>query len=84
MGFIATYVDFKKTFDSVDKRTLWNLLRRCGIPARILSQISALCSDTDSAIKSGGDVSRFFQVKCGVRQGDAFLPLLFITLVSTR
>ena len=59
-GFIAAYVDFKKAFDSVDRRTLWDLLRRRGIPAGILSLISALYSDTESAIKSGGCVSRFF------------------------
>ena len=76
-GFIAAYVDFQKAFDSVDRRTLWDLLRRCGIPAGILSLISALYSDTESAIKSGGDVSRFFQVKYGVRQGCFLAPTLF-------
>ena len=34
-GFIAASVDFKKPFDSVDRRTLWDLLRRGGIPAGI-------------------------------------------------
>ena len=73
-GFIAAYVDFKKAFDSVARRTLWDLLRRRGIPAGILSLISALYSNTESAIKSGGDVSRFFQVKSGVRQGCVLAP----------
>ena len=78
-GFLAAYADFKKAFDSVDRRTLWDLLRRRGIPAGILSLISALYSDTESAIKSGGDVSRFFQVKSGVRQG----CVLALTLLNT-
>ena len=41
-GFIAAYVEFKKAFDSMDRRTLWDLLFRRGIPAVILSLISAL------------------------------------------
>ena len=81
-GFIAAYVDFKKAFDSVDRRTLWDLLRRRGIPAGILSLISALYSDTESAIKSGGDISRFFQVKSSVRQGCVLVPTLFNTYID--
>ena len=81
-GFIAAYVDFKKAFDSVDRRTLWDLLRRRGIPAGILSLISALYTDTESAIKSGGGVSRFFQVKSGVRQGCVLAPTLFNTCID--
>ena len=68
-GFIAAYVDFKKALALVDRRTLWDLLRRCGIPIGILSLISTLYSDTESAIMSTGDVSRFFQVKSGEREG---------------
>ena len=68
--------------NSVVRRTLWDLLRRRGIPTGILSLISALYSDTESAIKSGGDVSRFFQVKSGVRQGYVFAPSLFNTWID--
>ena len=60
---LAANLDFKKAFDSVDKRTLWDLLRRCGIPTGIFSLISALYTNTERVIKSGGDVSCFFPVK---------------------
>ena len=58
-GFIAAYVDFKKSFDSVDRRTLWDILRRRGIHAGILSLISAPYTVTVSTIKSAGGISRF-------------------------
>ena len=80
--FIAAYFDFKKLFNSVDRRTLWDLLRRRAIHAGILSLIWALYSDTESAIKSRGDVSRFFQVKSGVRQGCVLAPTLFNTCID--
>ena len=57
----------------------WDLLRRRRIPAAILSLISAPYSNTERAIKSGGDVSCFFQVKSGVRQ--IYVPAL--TLFNT-
>ena len=41
-GLLAAYFDFKKAFNWVDRRTLQDLLRRHGIPAGILSLISAL------------------------------------------
>ena len=81
-GFIAAYVDFKKAFDSVDRRTLWDLLRRRGIPAGILSLISTLYSDTESAIKSGGDLSSFILVKSEVRQGCVLAPTLYNTHID--
>ena len=81
-SFMAAYVDFKKAFDSVDRGTLWELLRRRGIPAGILSLISALYTNTESAIKSGGDVSRFFPVNSGVRQGCVLAPTLFNTCID--
>ena len=60
----------------------WDLFRKRGIPAGILSLISALYSDTESAIKSGGGVSRFFRVKSGVRQGCVLAPTLFNTCID--
>ena len=37
------YVNFKKAFDPVDRRSLWDFLCRHGSPAGILSLTSTLC-----------------------------------------
>ena len=50
-GFLAVYVNFKKAYDS------GHLLRKHGIPAGILTLISALRTNTESAIKREGGVS---------------------------
>ena len=65
----------------VDRRTLWDLLRRRWIPAGILSLISALYSDTESGIKSGRVVFRFFQVRSGV-EGCVVVRTLFNTCMD--
>ena len=57
-------------------------MRTRGVPPGILSLISALYSVTENAIKSGGDVSRVFLVKFGVRQGCVLAPTLFNTCID--
>ena len=81
-GFVAAYVDLKKAFDSVDRGSLWELLRRRGVPSRVLDLIAALYTDTESAVKFGGGTSRFFPVKSGVRQGCVLAPSLFNTCMD--
>ena len=81
-AFLAAYVDIQKAFDTVDMQTLWDLLSRRGIPDGILSLISAHYTNSESAIKSGIDVSSFFQIKSRMRQGCVLAPE-FLTLVMT-
>ena len=33
----TNFIDFEEAFDSVDKETLWKLLRHCGVPEKIIS-----------------------------------------------
>ncbi|VDP09209.1 unnamed protein product, partial [Schistosoma margrebowiei] len=35
----TNFIDYEKAFDSVDRRTLWKLLRHCGVPEKIFSII---------------------------------------------
>ena len=75
--FYAAFVDFRKAFDSVHRGALWDLLRLRGIPAEILRLIRALYTDTESAVRWGGDTSEYFPVNAGVRQGCVLAPSLF-------
>jgi sorting nexin-29 len=74
---LAAYVDLKKAFDSVHRESLWEILRIRGIPAKIIDLISALYSNTVSAVKCGGPYSDSFPVNSGVRQGCVLAPTLF-------
>ena len=68
---LATYVDLKKAFDSVHPEALWGLLHLREIPA-----------GTESAVKCGRDVSSFFLVHTGMRQGCALAPSFFNTCMD--
>ena len=72
-GILAAYVDLNKAFDSVHRKTLWDLLRLRGIPARIIGLSTGLYS---------GSVSSFFIVNTDVEQGCVPLPSLFITCMD--
>ena len=76
-GLLAAYIDFRKAFDSVCRDALWKLLELRGIPPQLVGLITALYSDSESAVKCGGSISDFFPVHTGVRQGCVLAPSLF-------
>ena len=75
--FLGAYVDFRKAFDSVHRGSLWKLLYLRGIPSKIIALIQSLYSDSSSAVRIGGEISEYFAVATGVRQGCVLAPSLF-------
>ncbi|KAG2468174.1 CLC4M protein, partial [Polypterus senegalus] len=68
-SFFAAFLDFHKVFDSVDQAVLWDILRVCEIPSRLLDIMPGLYAFTVCAVQSGGRNSVFFPVDSGVHQG---------------
>jgi len=62
----------------VDRESLWLLLRRHGIPGKIVELLKELYTDTCSCILTKGIRSEWFQVINGVRQGCTVAPDLFL------
>ena len=58
-GLLATYVDLCKVFDSVNRDVLWRILGLCGVPPKLIDQISELYSGTESAVRCGSTISDF-------------------------
>ena len=58
----VAYVDFRSAFDSIDRQSLWLLLRSKGIPDKILELLEDLYSNTLSCISR----RRTFSVVQGV------------------
>ena len=59
-NMLAAYVNLKKTYGSVHREALLDLLR--GIPAGIFGLLTGLYSGTESAVKCGISVSNLFPV----------------------
>lgn len=75
--YVAVFVDFKKAYDSIDRKTLMGVLEEFGVDKKTRNLISQTISNTHSKIKFMGEISESFEIKTGVRQGDGLSPILF-------
>ncbi|VDP67779.1 unnamed protein product [Schistosoma mattheei] len=55
------FVDCEKSFDSVDRRTLWKLLRRYGVPEKIVNIIGNSYDRLQCKVMHGGQLADAFQ-----------------------
>ena len=74
---VVVFVDFKKAYDSVDREVLFNILVEFGIDAKTTAIIKQTLTGTHSKVKFMGEISKKFEIKTGVRQGDGLSPVLF-------
>ncbi|KAL9960159.1 hypothetical protein ACROYT_G033572 [Oculina patagonica] len=72
------FIDFEKAFDSVHRITLWKLLRLYGVPHKIIRMIQALYKDFTCSVLHEGNLTPWFAVKTGVKQGCMLSFLLFL------
>ena len=71
------FVDFKKAYDSVDRRLLLQRLASLGIWGTMLTSIAAMYRNVPLHARVDGKVGPAFQSSIGVKQGDPLSPLLF-------
>ncbi|VDO97832.1 unnamed protein product [Schistosoma curassoni] len=75
------FIDYEKAFGSVDRRTLWKLLRHYGVP-EIVNIIQNSYDGLQCKVVHGGQLIDAFQVRTGVRQGCILSPFLFLLVVD--
>ena len=78
----VNFVDFRKAFDSIERTKLWNILKSYGIPPDIIDLLREIYRGNKSCIVQNGNVSEWFQVETGVRQGCVMSGFLFIVAVD--
>ena len=78
----VAYVDLKAAFDSLDRSALWLLLQGIGVPAKYISLLQALYSNTTCKVRADGLISNPFPTTAGVRQGCVAAPNLFIVAID--
>jgi hypothetical protein len=70
-------IDVKKTYDSVRREVLYNILIEFGLPMRLIRLIKMCSNETYSKVRIGKHLSDSFSIQNGPKQGDALSPLLF-------
>jgi len=71
------FVDFKQTYDSVNRQQLWTALKNVRIPEKLIRMIEIRNSNTFCKVRYRGKLSDQFETKSGLRQGDVLSPILF-------
>ncbi|XP_073668552.1 uncharacterized protein [Paramisgurnus dabryanus] len=76
------FIDYEKAFDSVDRDTLWKLLRHYGVPQKLTDIIKASYEGLSCRIVHGQQTTEAFGVQTGVRQGCLLSPFLFLLAID--
>ena len=71
------FVDFKKEFDRVWHKGLWQSMENVGISQEIIDIIKSLYDNSSSAVLINNITGSFFNTTVGVRQGCLLSPVLF-------
>ena len=76
------FVDYEKAFDSIDRETLWKIMKAYGIPDKFIAIVKAFYRNCRVAVLHGGSKSEWFAVKSGVKQGCVMSGFLFLLVVD--
>lgn len=74
---MATFVDLKAAFDSLDREVLMEAMRERGVREGLRNRIEEVYRETRNRVKVGGKIGKNFWTARGVRQGCPMSPYLF-------
>jgi len=80
--FYVNFVDYKKACDSLDRESLWKLLRHYGVPMKFVNLIQNSCEGLSCRVVHKGKLTEKFEVKTGLRLGCLLSPFLFILAID--
>ena len=75
-------IDFEKAFDSVDWNFMFKVLKACDFKKDICGQIRTFYTNIKSTVTVHGQVSQWFPICRGCRQGNPISPYVFILCVE--
>ncbi len=79
---LATFIDFKKAFDSINRKFMFAILRHYGVPGVVAKSIKVLYGNSKSAVMVNGMLSDPFLISTGVPQDAGLAPYLFLIVID--
>ena len=79
---VICFVDFKKSFDSISRETMFEILPLYGIPNLVVKAIASFYTNTKAVVVTPDGQTDFFTIEAGLLQGDTLAPFLFITVLD--
>ena len=81
--FYCIFVDFKKAFESINRKLRWYSIMNKGIHGRLFVVIENMYYKVKAAVRiSNTSISSYFDCMSGVRQGCVLSPFLFAMFIS--
>ena len=80
----VAYIDFSKAYDSICREKLWYKLEKLGlkIDSKYFTALKSLYNDVKCAVKLNNQLSSWFDVNVGLKQGCLLSPVLFNLYVN--
>ena len=75
----AAYIDLRAAFDSLNRTSVWNILKTIGIPPKLVDIIKTLYSSIQSVVRVKVTNSKAFSISSGVLQGCVFAVNILTT-----
>ena len=63
------FIDLEKAYDTIDRHGMWQMLRVYGVGRKLLKALQSFYVDSWACVRVGNDVSEWFPVNVGLRQG---------------
>ena len=71
------FIDYAKSFDSVDHNKLWKILQQMGTPDLLTCLLRNLYAGQEATVRTGDGTTDWFQTRKGVHQGCMLSSCLF-------
>ena len=72
------FIDFEKAFDSIHRESQWTIMRKYGIPDKIIRIVKLFYEDFQCAVEDQGEIGEWFNIKMGVIQGCNMSGFIFL------
>ena len=79
----CAFVDLEKAFDRVVRKELWTLLPRYRVDGHLLRAVKSLYDGNRACVRVEGELSPWFDVLSGVKQGCVMSAWLFILYLDS-
>ena len=73
----GAFMDLERAYDTIDRLGIWQMLRVFGVGGKLLKPVQSFHVDSRACVRVGNDVSVWFPVNVGLRQGCVMSSWLF-------